>query len=209
MSATGRGGPRDRLDRYYTPRDLADALVAQLDLADIGTMVLEPSVGAGAFADAIHARAPEAMITGVDIDPGAPGLMRCHRPVTGDFLDLPSPLGGWDLAIGNPPYRHALDHVVHALHMAHRVAFLLRLGFLESKSRATFWKQWPATHIWALSERPSFTGGGTDATAYGFFLWDQTLDQDFTSLSVLSWKGEQPQTQPHGSNRPRPDLALV
>jgi hypothetical protein len=48
---------------------------------------------------------------------------------------------------------------------------LLRLGFLESKKRREFWRRHPLTQLYPLIERPSFTGSGTDATAYGWFVW--------------------------------------
>ena len=186
MSATGRGGHRDRLDRYYTPMILAGALVDLIDLSDVST-VLEPSVGAGAFAQAIWERRPGIEITGADIDPGAPGFDYCDRARVQDFLTWKTGDQRWDLVVGNPPYRHAQQHIEKALTLAPRVAFLLRLAFLESQRRAAFWRRWPAARIWVLSERPSFTQGGTDSTAYAFFLWDRARPGPMR-LDVLSWR---------------------
>jgi len=50
---------------------------------------------------------------------------------------------------------------------------LLRLAFLESKKRKPFWDKHPVTQLYVLSERPSFTNKGTDATAYAWFIWSK------------------------------------
>ena len=56
--------------------------------------------------------------------------------------------------------------------------FLLRTAFLESKSRYSFWQNNPLTALYTLSKRPSFTGKGTDATSYSWFIWDNsTINQ--------------------------------
>ena len=48
MSAGNRGGNRDSLDRYYTPPELAAALVDVLEICP-GESMCEPSAGGGAF----------------------------------------------------------------------------------------------------------------------------------------------------------------
>ena len=81
----------------------------------------------------------------------------------------------------------------HALAATHRhVAFLLRLAFLESRERFAFWQDHPCQRIYVLSERPSFTGGGTDSCPYGFFIWDKWHTaprvDPITQLEVISWR---------------------
>lgn len=56
------------------------------------------------------------------------------------------------------------------------VAFLLRMGIIETKDRLSLFSRTmpgglPLRKVFALSSRPSFTGGGTDQAAYGFFWW--------------------------------------
>lgn len=173
MSATNRGGQRDKLDRYYTPDNVARACTDRLTIPD-GATVLEPSVGGGAFVRAVLAATRgTADITGCDLDPEADGLHLCDEHVIGDFLDYADMMGPFDLVIGNPPYADAADHVRAALRVAPRVAFLLRLNLLESVRRVKFWQETPLASVHVLSKRPSFTGGGTDATAYAFFVWDK------------------------------------
>ena len=168
MSSTNRGVNRDGLDRYYTEPHLADALVGLLDVLP-GHLVVEPSVGRGAFLRAARARACE--VVGIDIDPEAEGLALC-RPadrVVGDLLTT-SIEADWYL--GNPPYKHAEAHIRHAIeHSEVGCAFLLRLAFLESLKRWPFWQAHPPARVWVLSKRPSFTGGKTDSCAYAWFEW--------------------------------------
>ncbi len=190
MSATRRGGIRESLDRYYTPPDLARVLVDQLGIGP-GLAICEPSAGGGAFVEALAATKP-ARLVAVDVDPSAPGLTMGTASVCADFLDLEwSTRCQFDWIVGNPPYRDALAHVLHALEQGGRVAFLLRIGFLESAKRAPFWADHPCRRIWALSERPSFTSDGkTDAAAYALFYWDNQYSGP-TRLDVLSWKSDQ------------------
>lgn len=76
------------------------------------------------------------------------------------------------------------------------VAFLLPLSFLESAERGVkskvhktpFWKEHPATCVYVLSERPSFTGKGTDSNAYGFFVWQNRRVKYPTRLEMISWR---------------------
>lgn len=146
--------------------------------------VWEPHVGGGAFARAIERRTPWVMVS--DLDPCAPGLKIGSFSSSGaDFLDL-----DWsaDWIIGNPPFRDAESHIRHALTLAPNVAFLLRLAMLEGKTRRALWEEHPPAQVWVLAERPSFTGGGTDSAAYGFFWWDREWTRP-TELGWVSWRG--------------------
>lgn len=189
MSATNRGGNRERLDRYYTPDDLAVALTSLLPI-QAGETVLEPSAGGGAFTRALVGRGCRVSV--VDIDPAARAFNERGTVggYCGDFLEYergtPVP---FDWVVGNPPYGNAEAHVRKAIDQGANIAFLLRLGFLESAKRLPFWNRWKARHVWVLAERPSFTGGGTDATAYGFFWWDVS-HYGPTQLDVISWRGK-------------------
>lgn len=191
--ADGSTGRRP-LDGYFTPEALAVSLVDRI-VADgfwHGGHVMEPSAGKGAFVNAITAHQPQ-LIRAVDIDPercreledGSVAVVQCA-----DFLKMPidHPM---ELVLGNPPFNGAEAHVRHALSFRARfgaVAFLLRLAFLETQDRAPFWAEHPASKIYVLSERPSFTGGGTDNCAYGFFVWANWW-RGKTELEVISWKG--------------------
>jgi len=176
---------RAELDAFYTPDDLARHLVGLLPVLP-GDTVLEPSVGGGAFARALKRQE----VTGIDLDPRARGFDHCDYSEVGDFLAVEKE--SFDRAprwvVGNPPYSHAQAHVEHALAITgQHVCFLLRLAFLESAKRIQFWRQHPARCVWVLSERPSFTGKGTDSAAYGFFWFDKFWEGS-TELRITSWK---------------------
>lgn len=186
MSAAIARASRIPLDAYYTPDDVARACVATLDLRGVNR-VLEPSVGGGAWVMAVAQAAPSADIIGMDLNPEAAGLDACTVQMRGkDFLAFS---GRYDLVIGNPPFSDAQAHVEHALELGHTVAFLLRLAFLEGAKRRAFWAEHPAARVGVLTSRPSFTGGGTDSAAYGFFVWHRGFVGS-TTLHHIDWRGE-------------------
>tara|TARA_Y100000385_G_C12993787_1_gene594030 strand:- start:38 stop:640 length:603 start_codon:yes stop_codon:yes gene_type:complete len=88
-----------------------------------------------------------------------------------DFYDWNE---GTDLILTNPPFSLLTEFADHAIKHSQTCIFLLRLNFLESKKRHEWWKKnmWSSLHI--LSQRPSFTGAGTDATGYCWVVWDKT-----------------------------------
>ena len=51
---------------------------------------------------------------------------------------------------------------------------LLRINYLGSISRHEWWKENTPIAIHVLSKRPSFTGKGTDATDYAWYVWDKS-----------------------------------
>lgn len=196
MSATNRGAERIEGDRYMTPAPLAKFLVESV-LLDDGWLsrdrpyrILEPHAGKGAFVRAIRRAMPAAHITANDsVDAVGRWFERgADDARVGDFLRMD---GYFDAAIGNPPYSTAEAQVRHSIKLTPKdggiVAFLLRLGFLESKDRIKFWKRYRPAAVYALSERPSFNDGGTDQTAYGFFIWKRGW-VEHTRLHVVSWK---------------------
>ncbi|MDF1699592.1 MAG: hypothetical protein P1V36_00335 [Planctomycetota bacterium] len=175
MSATNRGGERDKLDRYYTPDYLANQLVGLLDREELHTVV-EPSVGGGAFVNAVYKHTKgKATVVGVDLDPEADGKDIVDEFYLGKFEevahlvenDYPSVTA----VVGNPPFYAAEVQVRQSLEMAPVVGFILRLSFLATMRRAKFWSETPLSEVYVLCRRPSFTGGGTDAADYGFFVW--------------------------------------
>lgn len=89
-----------------------------------------------------------------------------------DFFDWNGPT---DLIITNPPFSLAAEFVDHACKNATTVFMLLRLNLLiPSIKRYEWWKSNPPVALYVLSKRPSFTGSGTDATDYAWFVWDKS-----------------------------------
>lgn len=192
MSSTNRGAKRKKLDQYFTPRPVSDALVSLMAERIVAPLdVLEPSAGGGAFVGSMRAQWPESHITAVDIDSA------CMRPeaedeltrwLPGDFLEHQ---GSYSVVIGNPPFSQALDHVRHAIELLTPrglVGFLLRLGFLESSRRFGFNTTHMPLEVHVLDRRPSFTGQGCDSTPYAFFIWGKKPRTAPAKLHCISWK---------------------
>lgn len=70
----------------------------------------------------------------------------------------------------------ALDFINKSLELLHPgglLIFLLRTNFLESEKRFKWWQEHPLSGLYTLHKRPSFTGRGTDATSYSWFVWER------------------------------------
>ena len=174
---------RRALDAYYTPGELALQRGERVLLS--GT-VLEPRVGGGAFARAIRAEGPR-HLSGVDVNPEAPGLAMVDQSIIGDFLEVPI-VDGVDWVVGNPPYAGFERHLDRALATAPNVAMLLRLSVLESASRVSSWQRWPLQSVTVLAQRPSFTGGGTDSAPYGWFVFRRGWHKLPVIYPAWSWR---------------------
>lgn len=182
-SARDDDAGRHTLDAYWTPENLAGQLVELLALAP-GTVALEGHAGGGAFVRAANAAGCKTYAIDIQQTVGLTQATEGFSMGT-DFLQTRAmgedklfvnalqvfPRPQW--VIGNPPYADAEAHVRKALEIAtDGVAMLLRLGFLAGRGRADgFWKDWPLTELYVLSQRPSFTGRGTDSYDYGWFIW--------------------------------------
>lgn len=213
LPPAGPGEARHPLDAYYTPQALAVACVRALGLTrpeHHPGPVLEPHAGGGAFVRALRHHGRE--VVALDVNQHAPGLRLAQSSAVVDFLDtggVHAAIGDlparYDCAdgtprrfpwiVGNPPYRDAEAHTRQALALGVRVAFVLRLAFLESIERSRFWRDHPPRIVWVLQERPSFLQGGnqTDSSAYALFMWDQSPRLAWRAtapwLRWMSWRG--------------------
>lgn len=103
-----------------------------------------------------------------------------NEVVIGDFLEW-QPDKKYKTIIGNPPYSLALEFLEKCFEIADpdtEIIMLLRTAFLESQKRYEFWQKHPVNKLYVLSKRPSFTGKGTDATSYSWFIWDGSDKQE-------------------------------
>jgi len=87
-----------------------------------------------------------------------------------DFFDWDEDV---DLIFTNPPFSLAQEFIEHSIERAQCVVMLLRINFLGSKKRYDFWQKNSPDAMYVLSKRPSFTGKGTDATEYAWFVWQK------------------------------------
>jgi hypothetical protein len=79
-----------------------------------------------------------------------------------------------DLILTNPPFSLAKEFIDHSLKYCNTCIMLLRINYLGSIGRHDWWKENTPTALHVLSKRPSFTGKGTDATDYAWYVWDAT-----------------------------------
>ena len=83
-----------------------------------------------------------------------------------------------DLILTNPPFSIAQPFIEHSLSYCSTCIMLLRINYLGSISRHEWWKKHTPVALHVLSKRPSFTGTGTDATDYAWYVWDKTDRMD-------------------------------
>lgn len=79
--------------------------------------------------------------------------------------------------VTNPPFKYANQFIHKALTKADsKVALLLRLNYLESKTRKKFFKghkDFPFKKVLVFSERIPFNGPG-NMMAFAWFIWDRS-----------------------------------
>lgn len=186
MSATNRGSIRKDYDFYATPPYVIYNLLDNLDLNRYGKYVLEPSAGNGNISRIIKEKYPDKIVTSIETreEEYYNLCFSSDQVVFYNYLNLDF-IGRYDIIIGNPPYSLALEFVNKSIQLLNDngiLIFLLRTAFLESKSRYDFWQQNPLSGLYTLSKRPSFTGRGTDATSYSWFIWDKSTNKQVIKI---------------------------
>lgn len=165
MSSTGRGSARRASDLYETPKETIQSLLKHITI-DPSEMLLEPCGASGAIIKEIPANWTAIELRGEDevkLNSVAQEVI-CPQ----DFLTWDSEGVEFDRIITNPPFSLAMEFLEKSLALAPEVIFLLRLSFLESQKRHTFW-QTRKPQVLVLSKRPSFIYGATDSCAYAWF----------------------------------------
>lgn len=178
MSATNRGAVRRESDFYATPLESVYSFLDNYDGIKSTDIILEPSAGNGAIIKALRNRGYKNHIDAVELREEERENLIGYADRVGilDFLKDPD-LGKYDVIIGNPPYSLAQEFIEKSLSLLRpggRLIFLLRTNFLESEKRFKWWQDKIPSGLYTLHKRPSFTGKGTDATSYSWFVWEQT-----------------------------------
>lgn len=182
MSATNRGAVRNEADFYPTPAWCVDRLLERCQ-PEPGNW-LEPAIGGGDIVNAVRKwdELNGIIWHGIDINLADRSFAWVERGV--DFLKWRAP-GHFETIITNPPYSLAAEFVSKSLPIADWVVMLLRLNFLGSAKRRTlFANEMP--DIYVLPNRPSFTGKGTDATEYAWFVWGPERRRTSGKIEILA-----------------------
>ena len=181
ISATNRGSKRIESDFYATPKETIENFLDNYPTISFQN-VLEPCAGNGSIVKALRNYGRHLSITSNEIrEEEIINLKTISEFVYNeDFLTF-VPKIPYGTIITNPPFSIAQQIIEHCFEIANKeteIIMLLRLAFLESKKRHDFWQKHPVNKLYVLSERPSFTGHGTDATAYAWFVWDDSEKQE-------------------------------
>lgn len=189
MSATNRGAERRPHDAYRTPAFCVHRLL-ELRKWPKDCVWLDPCAGDGAIIDAVNSyygdQASRIEWGAVEIRPECETVLadKTDWYFMGDFLTrregvrtliAPSgekqPVNRLGIVLMNPPYSLAEEFIRASLDLNPiAVVALLRLNFLASAKRA-LWLRDAVPDVYVLPNRPSFTGEGTDATDYAWFVF--------------------------------------
>lgn len=143
--------------------------------------IWEPAAGAGAITTVLQEHGNEVVSTDL-LDHGF-----CKHGV--DFLTANGALA--PNIVTNPPYSFSLQFAQKATEIATgKVAFLLRLAWLEGQRRGEFFASHPPVRIWVFSRRIprmhryGYEGKKTSSTiAFAWFVWER----GFRGLPTLGW----------------------
>lgn len=181
MSATNRGSKRVEADFYPTPISVIHNFLDNHPLQD--GAILEPCAGNGYFVKAIRDKGYENKIIVNELREEEDDNLKSVGADTiyhENFLEYIPKNDNVKTIITNPPYSLAQEFVEKCMELypESEIIMLLRLAFLESKKRYDFWQRNPVSKLYILSQRPSFTGKGTDATAYAWFVWNNKTNNN-------------------------------
>ena len=196
MSATNRGADREDEDTYCTPGWCAARLLERYSIP-AGSTVLDPCAASGELLAEIKRLRPDLKLYAFELREDerpklealvASGVLEGF--ILADFLELAKASEGiqFDYVISNPPYSLAQEFVEACAKVASVTLFLLRINFLGGSKRYPFTN---ATRpgLFTLPNRPCFTGWGSDATEYAWFVYgDGALTGHWEPLALTPTK---------------------
>jgi hypothetical protein len=174
----------DRGDDFYpSPIEAVKSLIA-IEHERLPSVIWEPACGDGAIVKPLEDAGHYVIATDlVDYGGGYEGDV--------DYLSAgPHPLV--EGIVTNPPYKLATEFVQKAVAEVPYSAWLLRLNFLESIKRLTFFRQTPPARVWVSSRRlPMMHRHGWDGPkstsnmTYAWFVFEK--DARETKIGWFDW----------------------
>jgi hypothetical protein len=162
----------DNADFYPTPPEATEALMAREKFEGL---VWECACGNGAMSEVIKKYNKVQSTDLVD---------RGYGELSDFFHDnrLVSNI------ITNPPYKYAEKFLLRALELADKkIAFLLRLTFLESAKRKEIFQKFPPKVVYIFSKRvPIYKNGivgNSGMVAYAWYIWEK----GFEGEPIIRW----------------------
>jgi hypothetical protein len=185
MLITTRHSLKDRVDDFYrTPTCAVQALIG-IEGNRIPRVIWEPACGDGAIVKPLEA-AGRIVVASDLVDRGAGYLSRR------DYLMEPVPEGVQGV-ITNPPYKLAMEFVEKAVREVPYSAWLLRLNFLESVRRMSFFKDISPARVLISSRRlpmmhrDGWAGPKNGSNAcHAWFIWDGAAEK--TEIGWFDWE---------------------
>lgn len=173
MSATGRSDVRRTNDVYITPSWCIRRLLEAYPLP--AGVVMDPCAAGGELLTVVKALHPRNELFGVELRPEClADLIEVTdgNAAIGNFLELAreAPDQSVDVVITNPPFSLAEEFIRTCLRISKVTIMLLRINALRGDGRQVLMAQ-TKPGLLVLPDRPSFTGRGTDATEYAWFVW--------------------------------------
>ena len=162
----------DNADFYPTPSEATEALMQR---EKFDGLVWECACGDGSMSKVIE---KYNKVKSTDL------INRGYGEVS-DFLADNSLVSN---IITNPPYKIAEKFLLRALELAEKkVAFLLRLTFLESAKRHDIFKKFPPKVVYVFSKRVQIYKNGiignSGMVAYAWYVWEK----GYTGEPILRW----------------------
>jgi len=163
---------------YYATEPRATELLMELET--FNENIMEPACGEGHMAEVLKKHGYNVVAFDL-IDRGYGKVM--------DFFQVKEWEGD---IITNPPYKYAQKFVEHALEIipeGNKIAFFLKILFLEGKARRKLFEKNPPKYVYVSSSRlkcaknGDFENFGSSAVAYAWFVWTK----GYKGETILKW----------------------
>jgi len=171
LAATNHSNKQRQEEDYYATDPTAiDDLIEKEDISD---RIWEPACGQGHLSKRLEKHGKDVYSTD-----------KINRGFGDEFFNfLNSDIEWSGDIVTNPPYKQAKQFVKKSLESVEegqKVAFFMKLTFLEGKSRADFLEQNPPRRVWVYSYRKTVAKDGDEeefekssAVCYAWFVWEK------------------------------------
>lgn len=172
---------REKYDFYATEPKAVELL---LEKESFTGKIWEPACGQGHISKVLKKHNYQVYSTDI--------IDRNYGDGVKDFLSIDN-LSFDGNIITNPPYRYAYDFILKSLQIIRpydKIAFFLKIQFLESKQRKYLFRKYPPKIIYVASERLNCAMNGNfekykknSAVCYAWFIWQK----DVFETTKIKW----------------------
>ena len=177
IGATNHSSKKRMDNDFYSTPEIA--VLELLKREKFEGSILECACGTGAISKILEREINNEIISKDLIDRG-------YGEVNKDFL---TESGTYSNVITNPPFNIAKEFVEKALSIStNKVAFLMRIQFLEGKKRKELFDKNPPSRVYVFSYRLPYLRGDeeqpeTSAMCLCWFVWDKSYKGD----TIIKW----------------------